>query len=58
MTPQKLVPGIERYPELAVALKARLSSASCTGCAARKLAKEFQDKLRDRFERDKWLNKP
>lgn len=58
MTPQQLVPGIDRHPDLVAAMKARLVAAQCTGCAARKLAKEFQTKVRDRFERDKWLRKP
>lgn len=56
--PERLVPGVEKYPDLLAEFKQRVATGDCTGCAAKKLATEFQNKVRARFERDKWLHRP
>lgn len=55
MSPDNLVPGISKYPDLARQLSIRMgtSGRGCTSCLLRSLSREFQKKLKDRVERDK-----
>jgi hypothetical protein len=60
VTPAQLVPGIEKYPDLAESLAARLPSkqSGCGGCGTGKLAADYRQRLQARLERDKFLKRP
>ena len=58
MTASQLVPGIDRYPELAKQLEQRLdmvgsSRGGCSACATRKLAGDFRRRMNVLIERER-----
>jgi hypothetical protein len=59
-TPRRLVPGIEKYPDLETNLETKLSRhrPGCADCNLVTLAQDFREKLRARLERDKSLRRP
>ncbi len=60
MTPNQLVPGISKYPDLEASMAARMprQTAGCGGCGTSKLAADYRQRLQARLERDKWLKRP
>ena len=60
MSNNRIVPGIEAYPDLSRRLSQKVAEMgpNCGDCSTAKLATDFRKRLQARLERDKWLKKP
>lgn len=60
MIPRRLVPGIEKYPDLETNLESKLVRyrPGCGDCNLTTLAQDFRERLKARLERDNSLRRP